>query len=260
VAGSRERHQDEAYPALISSFWLSKSQPCGGQQSAEGRSPGSRPSPGPVILALWPSSEFAPSGLSVAHIHRYRRVSAPAVASGKGRPDRAKSAGLQAESQIAPVAQLDRASVYGTEGREFESLRARYESPLETAGFLILRGAARHSSTPCTSTKAARPARGDTSADRHFARPAAEAPAKQVMTEPCQGLPELQAPGERHTVQPHAPWWRPPDDELRPPHCRGSQPPTLRTRATAQPPHAPRKPARVPQSPAPGLTPPHEQH
>ena len=25
----------------------------------------------------------------------------------------------------APVAQLDRASVYGTEGREFESLRAR---------------------------------------------------------------------------------------------------------------------------------------
>ena len=26
----------------------------------------------------------------------------------------------------APVAQLDRASVYGTEGREFESLRARY--------------------------------------------------------------------------------------------------------------------------------------
>ena len=28
----------------------------------------------------------------------------------------------------APVAQLDRASVYGTEGREFESLRARYKS------------------------------------------------------------------------------------------------------------------------------------
>jgi hypothetical protein len=26
---------------------------------------------------------------------------------------------------LAPVAQLDRASVYGTEGREFESLRAR---------------------------------------------------------------------------------------------------------------------------------------
>src|ERR1700733_4079938 len=26
----------------------------------------------------------------------------------------------------APVAQLDRASVYGTEGREFESLRARH--------------------------------------------------------------------------------------------------------------------------------------
>ena len=29
----------------------------------------------------------------------------------------------------APVAQLDRASVYGTEGREFESLRARYKRP-----------------------------------------------------------------------------------------------------------------------------------
>jgi hypothetical protein len=29
---------------------------------------------------------------------------------------------------LAPVAQLDRASVYGTEGREFESLRARWEA------------------------------------------------------------------------------------------------------------------------------------
>ena len=29
----------------------------------------------------------------------------------------------------APLAQLDRASVYGTEGREFESLRARRKSP-----------------------------------------------------------------------------------------------------------------------------------
>src|SRR5438046_3373218 len=29
----------------------------------------------------------------------------------------------------APVAQLDRASVYGTEGREFESLRARLKTP-----------------------------------------------------------------------------------------------------------------------------------
>ena len=39
---------------------------------------------------------------------------------------------------FAPVAQLDRASVYGTEGREFESLRARYESPQR--GFLLVRG------------------------------------------------------------------------------------------------------------------------
>src|SRR5437868_15254880 len=37
----------------------------------------------------------------------------------------------------APVAQLDRASVYGTEGREFESLRARFRSPA-TAGFFCL--------------------------------------------------------------------------------------------------------------------------
>ncbi len=33
----------------------------------------------------------------------------------------------------APVAQLDRASVYGTEGREFESLRARCRSPASGA-------------------------------------------------------------------------------------------------------------------------------
>src|SRR5438309_8465597 len=32
---------------------------------------------------------------------------------------------------FAPVAQLDRASVYGTEGREFESLRARGEETRE---------------------------------------------------------------------------------------------------------------------------------
>jgi hypothetical protein len=36
------------------------------------------------------------------------------------------------ELDIAPVAQLDRASVYGTEGREFESLRAH--------GFTLWRG------------------------------------------------------------------------------------------------------------------------
>jgi hypothetical protein len=37
---------------------------------------------------------------------------------------RARSVGRLRRS--APVAQLDRASVYGTEGREFESLRARF--------------------------------------------------------------------------------------------------------------------------------------
>ena len=35
----------------------------------------------------------------------------------------------------APVAQLDRASVYGTEGQRFESSRARYEEGLEPQGF-----------------------------------------------------------------------------------------------------------------------------
>ena len=39
----------------------------------------------------------------------------------------------------APVAQLDRASVYGTEGREFESLRARRKKNPAPAGFLHLR-------------------------------------------------------------------------------------------------------------------------
>ncbi len=38
-------------------------------------------------------------------------------------------------SDTAPLAQLDRASVYGTEGREFESLRARYANPLLRQGF-----------------------------------------------------------------------------------------------------------------------------
>ena len=36
----------------------------------------------------------------------------------------------------APVAQLDRASVYGTEGREFESLRARQETRCKRRGSL----------------------------------------------------------------------------------------------------------------------------
>jgi hypothetical protein len=37
----------------------------------------------------------------------------------------------------APVAQLDRASVYGTEGREFESLRARPLKALLKMGFSL---------------------------------------------------------------------------------------------------------------------------
>jgi hypothetical protein len=47
----------------------------------------------------------------------------------------------------APVAQLDRASVYGTEGREFESLRARYRSPANAGLLLVSDGAAASQST-----------------------------------------------------------------------------------------------------------------
>jgi len=53
--------------------------------------------------------------------------------------------GCQSEARIgrqAPVAQLDRASVYGTEGREFESLRARCETPAQQGFFVAFRVAA----------------------------------------------------------------------------------------------------------------------
>src|ERR671925_2188808 len=49
-----------------------------------------------------------------------------------GRPHRPS---LPSHSR-APVAQLDRASVYGTEGLGFESLRARLTEALLIAGFL----------------------------------------------------------------------------------------------------------------------------
>ena len=39
--------------------------------------------------------------------------------------------------RLAPVAQLDRASVYGTEGREFESLRARSQKLRVCEGFAV---------------------------------------------------------------------------------------------------------------------------
>src|SRR5204863_5298155 len=42
----------------------------------------------------------------------------------------------------APVAQLDRASVYGTEGQRFESSRARVESPATAGAFLLSRSGA----------------------------------------------------------------------------------------------------------------------
>jgi hypothetical protein len=46
---------------------------------------------------------------------------------------------LQAETKFAPVAQLDRASVYGTEGRGFESLRARFVNCLLISRFVAKR-------------------------------------------------------------------------------------------------------------------------
>src|SRR3954468_11071440 len=41
---------------------------------------------------------------------------------------RRRTDGRYARGEHAPVAQLDRASVYGTEGHRFESCRARYKS------------------------------------------------------------------------------------------------------------------------------------
>src|SRR5579875_359231 len=38
---------------------------------------------------------------------------------------------------LAPVAQLDRASAYGTEGQGFESLRARYKHRCSPAVFVV---------------------------------------------------------------------------------------------------------------------------
>src|SRR3954470_2387667 len=49
---------------------------------------------------------------------------------------RRRADGRYARSRLAPVAQLDRASVYGTEGHRFESCRARSKSPAQQ-GFFV---------------------------------------------------------------------------------------------------------------------------
>src|SRR3954451_6761388 len=49
---------------------------------------------------------------------------------------RPRTGGRYARSRLAPVAQLDRASVYGTEGHRFESCRARSKSPAQQ-GFFV---------------------------------------------------------------------------------------------------------------------------
>src|SRR3954468_19917377 len=51
---------------------------------------------------------------------------------------RRRTDGRYARGEHAPVAQLDRASVYGTEGHRFESCWARLESPVN-AGFFSAR-------------------------------------------------------------------------------------------------------------------------
>jgi hypothetical protein len=61
------------------------------------------------------------------------RVRIPPSPLPRRRSDRWLDSGI-----AAPVAQLDRASVYGTEGHRFESCRARYETRMDAGGFDIL--------------------------------------------------------------------------------------------------------------------------
>ena len=51
---------------------------------------------------------------------------------------RERSRGSATLGRRAPVAQLDRASVYGTEGHRFESCRARFEKSCYGGAFLLL--------------------------------------------------------------------------------------------------------------------------
>jgi hypothetical protein len=97
--------------------------------------PDSRCRDPPLCLLRAHRSEFVPSDDSRAHIQPYCRVSALGTGIRTSRVGRRKDADFQAESTYAPVAQLDRASVYGTEGREFESLRARSEKVLISRNF-----------------------------------------------------------------------------------------------------------------------------
>jgi hypothetical protein len=62
-------------------------------------------------------------------------IAVPAIASSHPAPPRTTPLGRVVRrgtatiAPLAPVAQLDRASVYGTEGRGFEFLRAHCETP-----------------------------------------------------------------------------------------------------------------------------------
>ena len=51
-------------------------------------------------------------------------------------------------SAFAPLAQLDRASGYGPEGQEFESLRVYLEAPSEMAGLFWFLGALNRETSP----------------------------------------------------------------------------------------------------------------
>lgn len=74
-------------------------------------------------------------------------------------------------SFVAPVAQLDRASVYGTEGQRFESFRARDEKPpfggFSRSGAVLARGLARSGAGPTGLRPHRRQARAFVAPSRH---------------------------------------------------------------------------------------------
>ena len=82
---------------------------------------------GPLVILTLSLVVYAVHGhgLIAFTVARYETLG---ITGRTARPPEAKLASL------APVAQLDRASVYGTEGREFESLRARSQLPRRVCG------------------------------------------------------------------------------------------------------------------------------
>ena len=86
------------------------------------------PSPltGPASLEMLKSRSYSESHCrQVVYSVHLRTVHSPA---GFSQDEISAIIGITAEDRIAPLAQLDRASGYEPEGREFESLRARHLS------------------------------------------------------------------------------------------------------------------------------------